>query len=126
MLESVTECYRVLQSITENSRVLQNIKEYYRVFLAHLLGPISGLVLLKSLAVGDNLQVVNSWEEWGRYKEDEAKETVSLKEVGPLEPGMEAGEHQGDDEDHQHGGQEVLLGWSGGQAGGLEVFTTAL
>ena len=44
MLESVTECYRVLQSITENSRVLQNIKEYYRVFLAHLLGPISGLV----------------------------------------------------------------------------------
>ena len=46
MLESVTECYRVLQSITENSRVLQNIKEYYRVFLAHLLGPISGLVLM--------------------------------------------------------------------------------
>ena len=46
MLESVTECYRVLQSITENSRVLQNIKEYYRVFLAHLLGPISGLVIL--------------------------------------------------------------------------------
>ena len=44
MLQSVTECYRVLQSITENSRVLQNIKEYYRVFLAHLLGPISGLV----------------------------------------------------------------------------------
>ena len=44
VLESVTECYRVLQSITENSRVLQNIKEYYRVFLAHLLGPISGLV----------------------------------------------------------------------------------
>ena len=44
MLESVTECYRVLQSITENSRVLQNIKEYYRVFLEHLLGPISGLV----------------------------------------------------------------------------------
>ena len=44
MLQSVTEYYRVLQSITENSRVLQNIKEYYRVFLAHLLGPISGLV----------------------------------------------------------------------------------
>ena len=48
MLESVTECYRVLQSITENSRVLQNIKEYYRVFLAHLLGPISGLVNFSS------------------------------------------------------------------------------
>ena len=49
MLESVTECYRVLQSITENSRVLQNIKEYYRVFLAHLLGPISGLVSIKNM-----------------------------------------------------------------------------
>ena len=49
MLQSVTECYRILQSITENSRVLQNIKEYYRVFLAHLLGPISGLVSLDPL-----------------------------------------------------------------------------
>ena len=60
--------------------------------------------------------MVNSWEEWGRYKEDKAKETVGLEEVVPLVPGMKAGEHQGDDEDHQHGGQEVLLGWSGGQA----------
>ena len=34
MLPFVTECFRVLQSVTE----------YYRVFLAHLLGPISGLV----------------------------------------------------------------------------------
>ena len=42
MLQSVTECYRLLQSIS--NRVLQNITEYYRVFLAHLLGPISGLV----------------------------------------------------------------------------------
>ena len=41
----------------------------------------------------------------------------------PLVPGIEAGEHQGDDEDHQHGDQEVLLSWSGGQAGG-EVFAT--
>ena len=32
--------YRVLESY----RVLQYITEYYRVFLAHLLGPISGLV----------------------------------------------------------------------------------
>ena len=56
MLQSVTECYRVLQSvieyyrvlqsITEYNRVLQNITEYYRVFLAHLLGPIFGLVFL--------------------------------------------------------------------------------
>ena len=65
--------------------------------------------------------MVNSWEEWGRYKEDKAKEAIGFKEMVPLEPGMEACDHQGDDEDHQHGGQEVLLGWSGGQAGG-EVF----
>ena len=71
MLQSVTECYRVLQSVTEYYRVLQNISEYYRVLqniteyyrvlqsiteyykvlqsitktnLAHLLGPIFGLV----------------------------------------------------------------------------------
>ena len=59
MLQSVTECYRVLQSeqsVTEcyrllqsiSNRVLQNITEYYRVFLAHLLGPISGLVFLQN------------------------------------------------------------------------------
>ena len=34
----------MLQSITEYNRVLRNIREYYRVFLAHLLGPIFGLV----------------------------------------------------------------------------------
>ena len=45
-VRSVTECYRVLQSITEYNRVSENITEYYRVFLAHLLGPIFGLVLL--------------------------------------------------------------------------------
>ena len=37
--------YRVLKSITECYRVLQNITEYYSVFIAHLLGPIFGLVL---------------------------------------------------------------------------------
>ena len=36
-------CHPVTE-YTEYSRVLQNITEYYRVFLAHLLGPISGLV----------------------------------------------------------------------------------
>ena len=44
VLESIAECYRVLQSVTEGNRVLQSVTEYYRVFLAHLLGPISGLV----------------------------------------------------------------------------------
>ena len=39
MLLFVTECFRVLQSVTE----------YYRVFLAHLLGPISGLVSFGSV-----------------------------------------------------------------------------
>ena len=45
MLQSVIEYYRVLQSIAKYYRVLQNITEYYRVFLAHLLGPIFGLVV---------------------------------------------------------------------------------
>ena len=35
MLQSITECYRVLQCVTE-----------YRVFLAHLHGPTFGLVFL--------------------------------------------------------------------------------
>ena len=55
VLQSITECYRVLQSVTEYYRVLQSVREYYRVlqsiiefyrvFLAHLLGPVFGLVL---------------------------------------------------------------------------------
>ena len=49
MLQSITECYRVLQSITEYYRVLQTITEYYRVLLAHPLGPISGLVCYEAL-----------------------------------------------------------------------------
>ena len=49
MLQSVAEFFRVLQSVAECYRVLQSITEYYRVFLAHLLGPISGLVLLDLL-----------------------------------------------------------------------------
>ena len=36
--------YRVLQGIAEYYRVLQNVTEYYKAFLAHLLGPIFGLV----------------------------------------------------------------------------------
>ena len=46
VLQSVIECYRVIQSVTEWYRVLQSVTECYRVFLAHLLGPIFGLVLL--------------------------------------------------------------------------------
>ena len=46
MLQSVTEWYRVLQNITEYYRVLQNIT---KTNLAHLLGPIFGLVGLKTL-----------------------------------------------------------------------------
>ena len=49
MLLIVTECYRVLQSVTECYRVLQSVTEctkYYKVFLAHLLGPIFGLVFI--------------------------------------------------------------------------------
>ena len=36
----------MVHSITEYYRVLQSIAEYYRVFLAHLLGPIFGLVYI--------------------------------------------------------------------------------
>ena len=61
VLKSIAESYRVLQSVTEYYRVLQSITEYYRaeyyrvmqsialycrVFQAHLLGPIFGLVLI--------------------------------------------------------------------------------
>ena len=45
MLQSSIEYNRVLQSFAEYYRLLQNITEYYRVFLAHLRGPIFGLVL---------------------------------------------------------------------------------
>ena len=47
MLQDVRECYTVLHSVTEYNIVLQNIAEYYRVFLAHLLGPIPGLVVIR-------------------------------------------------------------------------------
>ena len=45
VLQSFTECYRVLQSVTECYRVLQSVTDCYWVFLAHLLGPILGLVI---------------------------------------------------------------------------------
>ena len=51
VLQSVTGCYRVLQSVRACKRVLQSVTECYRVFLAHLLGPISGLV-----SIGSQLQ----------------------------------------------------------------------
>ena len=53
VLQSVSEYCRVLQSIREYCRVLQSIADYYRFLqsitttktnLAHLLGPIFGLV----------------------------------------------------------------------------------
>ena len=54
MLQSATECYRVLQSVTEYNGALQSIREYYKVLqsiiktnLAHLLGPIFGLVAVE-------------------------------------------------------------------------------
>ena len=45
MLQIVTACHRVSKSVTECHRVSQSVTEYYRVFLAHLIGPILGLVL---------------------------------------------------------------------------------
>ena len=53
VLQSVTGCYRVLQSVTECYRVKQSVTQYYRVFLAHLLGPIFGLVSNEFLVSGD-------------------------------------------------------------------------
>ena len=68
MLQSVTQCYRVLQSATEYRvlqsviecyRVLQSFTEYYRVLqsitktnLAHLLGPLFGLVFIEGRGLG--------------------------------------------------------------------------
>ena len=46
VLHNIAEICRVLQSIAGYYRVLQSIIECYRVFLAHLLGPIFGLVFL--------------------------------------------------------------------------------
>ena len=42
--KSVAEYYRVSQIIAEYYRMLQSVTECYRVYLAHLLGPIFGLV----------------------------------------------------------------------------------
>ena len=47
VLQSVSEYCRVLQSIREYCRILQSVAECYRVFLAHRLGPIFGLVFFK-------------------------------------------------------------------------------
>ena len=73
VLQSVTECYSVLQSITEYNRVLQNITEYYRVFLAHILGPISGLVEIKRQSCLSNMHCsvdmkVNRRENFGSHE----------------------------------------------------------
>ena len=67
--------------------------------------------------------MVNSWEKWRGTKENKAKERTSFKKVASLVVSMEAGADDGDGEGGEHGRQEVLLGWSDGQAAG-EVFTT--
>ena len=71
MLQSVTECYRVLQSVTECYRVLQSITEYNRALqycrvlqsitktnLAHLLGPFFGLVYIE---LSENMVIHVIW-----------------------------------------------------------------
>ena len=45
----------MLQIIAEYYRVLQNITEYCRVFVAHLLGPIFGLVQVNPSSGSGNL-----------------------------------------------------------------------
>ena len=67
--------------------------------------------------------MVNSWEKWRGTKENKAKERTSFKKVASLVVSMEAGADDGDGEGGEHGCQEVLLRWSGGQAAG-QVFTT--
>ena len=67
--------------------------------------------------------MVNSWEKWRGTKENKAKEMTSFKKVASLVVSMEAGADDGDGEGGEHGRQEVLLRWSGGQAAG-QVFTT--
>ena len=67
--------------------------------------------------------MVNSWEKGGETEENKAKaRTCPPKEVAPLVVSMEAGADDGDGEGGEHGRQEVLLRWSGGQAAG-QVFT---
>ena len=66
--------------------------------------------------------MVNSWEKWRGTKENKAKERTSFKKVASLVVSMEAGADDGDGEGGEHGSQEVLLGWSDGQAVG-QVFT---
>ena len=66
--------------------------------------------------------MVNSWEKWRGKKENKAKERTSFKKVASLVVSMQAGDDDGDGEGGQHGRQEVLLGWSYGQAAG-QVFT---
>ena len=63
VLQSVTKCYRVLQSVAECYRVLQSVTKCYRVLqsinLAHLLGPIFGLVLC-IVAFGKNHYILTN------------------------------------------------------------------
>ena len=48
VLHSITEYYTVLESITEYYRLLQSIT---KTNLAHLLGPIFGLVFVKPYSI---------------------------------------------------------------------------
>ena len=67
--------------------------------------------------------MINSREKRGGEEENKAKARTYLKEVAPLVESMEAGADDGDGEGGEHGRQEVLLRWGGGQAAG-QVFTT--
>ena len=73
-IKSITVCYRVLQSVTECYRVLQSVTEYYRVFLAHLLGPIFGLVLLDYQGVIDNSSTITLKRAAGTKPKDNEKQ----------------------------------------------------
>ena len=60
MQQSVTECDRVFQSISEYYKVIESVAEYYEVFLAHLLGPIFGLIIVGTISIGGPYQAQNA------------------------------------------------------------------
>ena len=67
--ENLGDC---LQTNFNRLGLLDDVRQFFDIFfpVLILLNGDTFLLLLKSLADGGDLQVVNSREEWGRYEED--------------------------------------------------------
>ena len=75
MLQSATECYKVLKSVTEYYRVWQSVTDRVlqiktKASLGHLLGPIFGLVFKRKWK-DNHYDYYNHYDHYNHYRDSD-------------------------------------------------------